>query len=153
MKLDGWRTHRSRGRPDAPRTSQEPFLRKRWYPSREQWRRYAFAGVLCWAGYSLILSPGGAIRLRQLQGESEQLDAQLARLQTAHDSLAWTLETLERGDPFLLERMAREEYGLARENERIYVLPGNQADYRCIDRATRPQSTCPKPIDTPTPKR
>ena len=147
MKRDGWRRRGSeRSEMDAQsRASQEPFLRKRWYPSREQWRRYTFAAVLCWAGYSLILSPGGAIHLKRLQQETQILDAQLARLEATHDSLSWALANIEEGDPFLIERLAREEFGLARDNERIYVLPGNQADYHCIDRATRPNPS----IDTP----
>jgi hypothetical protein len=41
------------------------------------------------------------------------------------------------GSPFLLERIVREEFGFARANERVYLLPYSREDRQCLSRAYR----------------
>ena len=117
------------------RSPEGPFLRKLWQSGREQWRRFAVGGFLLWAVYTVLLSPGGAIHLFRLQRDSDRLQARINQLAATCDSLDTVLEAIENRDPMMLERVAREEFGYARPNERIYVVAPDATDRRLLDRA------------------
>jgi len=102
---------------------QTPVLRRIWRSSREQWRRVALVGLAAWAVYSLILSPDGAVRMFRLQHEAQRIEQEIARLEATRDSLGGFLDAFDRGDAFAIEKVARERYGLVRENERVIHLP------------------------------
>jgi hypothetical protein len=61
------------------------------------------------------------IRLYQIQGEERQLEREVATLISDLDSLQ-AVERRIGKDPFLREKVAREIYGLARDDELIYFL-------------------------------
>lgn len=102
---------------------QTPFLRRIWRSSREQWRRVALVGLAAWAVYSLILSPDGAIRLLRLQHDAKRIEQQITKLEATRDSLGSFLDAFDRGNAFAIEKVARERYGLVRENEQVIHLP------------------------------
>ncbi len=105
------------------RAEQGDFLRRLWQSSRDQWRRVALLGLALWAVYSLIFSPDGAVRWMRLRHDLHDLEQDLVHLEDVRDSLDVFLQAFERGDPFALERVARERYGLVRKNERVLRLP------------------------------
>jgi cell division protein FtsB len=110
-----------RGRP-AERPDQAEFLRRLWHSSRDQWRRATLIAVALWSVYSLILSPDGALRLLHLQRDVQVLEEEIIQLDGVRDSLGQFLLALDQGDPFALERVARERYGMAREHEQVLRL-------------------------------
>jgi cell division protein FtsB len=119
----------------AARHQEGRFLRKLWQSSREQWRRTAVVGVIFWALYAVLFSPGGAFRLIKLRHQTERVNLEVARLEAACDSLERVILAVQGEDPAALERVAREEFGFVRDNERIYVLPADAVDRQFIDRA------------------
>jgi cell division protein FtsB len=119
----------------AARRQEGHFLRKLWQSSREQWRRTAVLGVLVWAAYAILFSPGGTFHVIRLRHHAERVEQEVARLASACDSLEQVIRAVEGGDPTALERVAREEYGFVRGNERIYVLPSDALDRRLVDRS------------------
>ncbi len=122
----------------AARGQEGRFLRKLWQSSREQWRRMTVAGVLIWAGYTVLLSPGGTFHVMKLRNHAERVERAVARLEATEDSLQRVIEDIDEGDPAVTERIAREEFGFSRDNERIYVLPDDAEDRRRIDRSRHP---------------
>jgi cell division protein FtsB len=56
-------------------------------------------------------------------------------LEARRDSLDRVLAQIDRGERVVLERRAREEFGFARKNERIYLLPEDAEDDRTCDEA------------------
>lgn len=123
-------------RPDGlSRTPDSQFLRKLWQSGREQWRHFVLVGILLWAAYSLLLSPGGTIHLTKLRHQANRLEEEIGRLEGTRDSLDLVLQAVDEKDAFVLERIVREEFGFARDNERIYILPPDPEDRSCLDRA------------------
>ncbi|MCK4302704.1 MAG: septum formation initiator family protein [Candidatus Eisenbacteria sp.] len=116
-------------------SSEGLFLRKIWRSSREQWRRFALAGFVAWTAYSLLLNPGGFVHLLKLRGQTARLENAIRQAAATSDSLDRVLVAMEAGDPFLLERVAREQFGFAHKNERIYLLPHDEEDWRQLDHA------------------
>ena len=68
----------------------------------------------------VLFSPfGGAMRYHRLHGELADLRAQNRELQRRNKQLRQEIDLIT-GDPAYLENLARQEYGLLRENEIIY---------------------------------
>ena len=74
---------------------------------------------------------GGEYGTRDLLSRTdrrERLEAEVARLQASVDSLRAELEAVER-DPAVLERIAREEYGMVKgDRELLYRFADEDAD-------------------------
>ncbi len=121
----------------ASRHQEGHFLRKLWQSSREQWRRMAVLGVLVWAAYAILFSPGGTFHVMKLRHQAQRVEREVARLEAACDSLQQVIHTVEGGDPAALVRVAREEYGFVGDNERIYVLPPDALDRKLVDQSRR----------------
>ncbi|MCK4414625.1 MAG: septum formation initiator family protein [Candidatus Eisenbacteria sp.] len=111
------------------------FLRKLWHSTRNRWRRFAILALGLWALYALILSPHGWLQLTSLRSEVRTLRGELSELRNRKAALDHALGELDRREDFLLQKRAREEFGFARENERIYLLPADAEDERCLQRA------------------
>jgi cell division protein FtsB len=109
---------------------EDPFLRKIWHSTRERWQRFALLGITVWATYALVLSPSGWIQLSRLRGRANDLNREISSLTAARDSLDQILADWSICGPQHLERSAREDYGFARANERIYRLPFDEEDSR-----------------------
>jgi cell division protein FtsB len=77
--------------------------------------------LVVWAGYTALAGPQGLVRLWELRHREARLRGEVARLRREADSLRALAAGLQR-DPFLREKMGREIYGVAGENELIYIL-------------------------------
>jgi len=119
----------------ASRHQEGRFLRKLWQSSREQWRRMAVLGILVWAAYAILFSPGGTFHVVKLRHQAQRVESEVTRLEAACDSLEQVIRAVEGGDPDALVRVAREEYGFVGEDERIYVLPADALDRQLVDRS------------------
>ena len=69
-----------------------------------------------------IFGSHGFIAMRRTQKEIEQIRGEIGRINTENKSLADQINSLKT-DPKAIERIAREEMGLARPGEMIYKLP------------------------------
>lgn len=70
----------------------------------------------------LVLSPDGLPRLRGLQQELDQVDAENEEL--ARDVARLRVEVRRlRDDPAAVERIARDELGMVRRNEVVFQFP------------------------------
>jgi cell division protein FtsB len=114
--------------PRDPFSGEELFLRRVWRSTRIQWHRFAVGAFVVWAAYSLALSPHGALRLAALKRvvtAEEQLNATLAM---RRDSLDQVMARIDRGEKSVLEERARNDFGFAGPNERVYRLPADAND-------------------------
>jgi cell division protein FtsB len=69
-----------------------------------------------------IFGAHGFIAMRKTQKEIEQIREQIGKLNKNNKSLSSQVDSLKT-DPKAIERIAREEMGLARPGEIIYKLP------------------------------
>ena len=82
--------------------------------------------ILAFALFALLVhdvfGPHGFLAMRRTQKEIEQIRDQIGRVNDENKSLAEQVNSLE-SDPKSIERIAREEMGLARPGELIFKLP------------------------------
>ena len=71
-----------------------------------------------------IFGAHGFIAMRRTQKEIEDIRAQIGKVNAENKSLADEVNALKT-DPQSIERIAREEMGLARPGEMIFKLPDN----------------------------
>jgi hypothetical protein len=95
----------------------------------------AVLGVFVWGVSAILFGPGGTFYVMKLRHQAERVDLEVARLEAACDSLERVLVAVDGHNPAALEWIAREEFGFARENERIYKLPADAVDRQLVDRA------------------
>lgn len=69
-----------------------------------------------------VFGPHGFIAMRRTQKEIEQIREQIGKMNDENKSLAEQVNALKT-DPKSIERIAREEMGLARPGEMIFKLP------------------------------
>ena len=69
-----------------------------------------------------VFGPHGFIAMRRTQKEIEQVREQISKMNDENKSLAEQVNSLKT-DPKSIERIAREEMGLARPGEMIFKLP------------------------------
>ena len=69
-----------------------------------------------------VFGPHGLIAMRRTQKEIEQIREQIGKMNDQNKSLAEQVSSLK-SDPKSIERIAREEMGLARPGEMIFRLP------------------------------
>ena len=69
-----------------------------------------------------VFGPHGFIAMRRTQKEIEQIREQIGKMNDQNKSLAEQVNSLK-SDPKSIERIAREEMGLARPGEMIFKLP------------------------------
>ncbi len=97
--------------------------------------RWIVLGVIAIVfGYLFIGGNYGWHNMWKLREQKDQLQAELKELESRKRELTGELELLE-GDSesdertrFELERLAREEHGMAREDELIYRFPAEEED-------------------------
>lgn len=75
-----------------------------------------FIGVLV---YILLFGDYGVWRIKALQRELERQQTEIAHLQAVQDSLQQERQRLI-NDPDYIEKIAREKYGMQKENETVY---------------------------------
>ncbi|MFZ0821875.1 MAG: septum formation initiator family protein [Candidatus Acidiferrales bacterium] len=74
-----------------------------------------------------VFGPHGSIAMRRTQNEITQLTAQIHQLNAENQSLSDEVNALQT-DPRLIERIAREDMGLAKPNEYIFKMPAPTDD-------------------------
>jgi cell division protein FtsB len=67
----------------------------------------------------------GALRARTLQQEIDATEREIGALKAQASRLAETIDRL-RNDPAYIEKLAREEHGLVREDETVLKFPPKQ---------------------------
>jgi len=75
--------------------------------------------VALWIVYEGLISTHSVVNLYKFGQERDQLKQDLAAAEARRDSLKTQLDRLE-SDDFIIEKLAREKLGLAREGEIIY---------------------------------
>ena len=92
-------------------------------------KRLLLPAVLLVAGYYVVF--GGEhslLDVRRARSELATAAAELDRLRVANDSLRALVDSLET-EPAMLERLARERFGLIRDGEVLYrFAPADSAD-------------------------
>jgi len=82
--------------------------------------------ILAFALFALLVhdvfGQHGFLAMRRTQKEIEQIRAQIGKVNDENKSLAEQVNSLK-SDPKSIERIAREEMGLARPGELIFKLP------------------------------
>lgn len=118
------RVGKTHSRPKAK--SQEPQPQE----PRSFWSRYARAIL----GLTLLLlaihdvfGSHGLLAMRRTQSQIQQLHGEIDRLNQENGDLNKQVKAL-RSDPKAVERIAREEMGLARPGELIFKLPDKPAE-------------------------
>jgi cell division protein FtsB len=69
-----------------------------------------------------VFGPHGFIAMRRTQKEIEQIRTQIGKMNDENKTLAEQVNSLK-SDPKSIERIAREEMGLARPGEMIFKIP------------------------------
>lgn len=77
-------------------------------------------------GYLFFGEEGGWVELQDHGARLAELEAEVARLEAQNDSMRQILHRL-RNDPAYLEKLAREQFGMARPGERLYRIRGQEA--------------------------
>ena len=89
------------------------------------WNRYArliLGAAILLLGIHDILGPHGFLAMRRTQKEMDQLRFEVDKLNKENNELADDAKSLK-SDPQAIERIARENMGLARPGEMIFKLP------------------------------
>lgn len=98
--------------------------------ARDYLRRH-LRELLCLALFALlvhdIFGPHGFIAMRRTQKQIDQVRAQIGKMNAENQSLAGEVNALKT-DPKSIERIAREEMGLARPGEMIFKIPDTSKD-------------------------
>jgi len=94
-------------------------------PAASFWSRHArtiLGAALLLLGIHDILGPHGFLAMRRTQKEMDQLRSDVQRLNKQNSEMTDEAKSLKT-DPKAIERIAREEMGLARPGEMIFKLP------------------------------
>jgi cell division protein FtsB len=94
--------------------------------SAAQYLRQRLRQILGLALFALLVhdvfGPHGFVAMRRTQREIDDIRAQIGKMNDENKSLAEQVNSLKT-DPESIERIAREEMGLARPGEMIFKLP------------------------------
>ena len=85
------------------------------------WTVVAALGAAAAGGYLLYAADGGWLDLQERGVRLAELEAEVARLEARNDSMRQVLHRLQ-NYPAYLEKLAREQYGMARPGERVYRI-------------------------------
>ncbi|HET7153094.1 MAG TPA: septum formation initiator family protein [Candidatus Kapabacteria bacterium] len=109
--------------------------RDKWFAVQEYFatlfssslRRRVFAGgiVVLFLLTTFLFSGKGLVRRYELLSQRSHLQQELRQAQTEQDSLR-TLRDRLQNDPFMIEKVAREQYGMIRPGETVYRLAPEQ---------------------------
>lgn len=102
-----------------------PASAARVLPRASFWSRHArtiLGAALLLLGIHDILGPHGFLAMRRTQQEMDRLRSDVQRLNRENGEMTGEAKSLKT-DPQAIERIAREEMGLARPGELIFKLP------------------------------
>ena len=104
------------------------MIRRAWHresPWRTRVRRaapYAGGALIMLVLLHTIFGPYGYLSLRRSEQQIEQLRLEIDRLDRENSDLSGEIRALQ-SDPAAIEKVAREDMGLARPDELIFRLP------------------------------
>ena len=91
-------------------------------PFLQRWGSTIFVLLLMALVAHVLFAEHGFVAMRRAQKEAETLRQEIAQLNEENQKLSGEIQALK-SDPQLIERIAREEMGLARHGELIFKLP------------------------------
>ncbi|MBI3014022.1 MAG: septum formation initiator family protein [Candidatus Tectomicrobia bacterium] len=95
-----------------------------WIKARERKARIVLYSSLAFFAFLLVASiagQGGIYGVYQLGKKNKVMKDQIARIEAENRSLRVLIESL-RNDPHAVEKIAREELGLVKPGEKVYVF-------------------------------
>ncbi|HEV8385891.1 MAG TPA: septum formation initiator family protein [Candidatus Acidoferrales bacterium] len=95
----------------------------------QRWGSTIFVLLLMALVAHVLFGEHGFLAMRRAQKEVEKLRQEIARLNEENQKLSGEIQGLKT-DPKLIERIAREEMGLAHPGEFIFKLPPKKQDNR-----------------------
>jgi cell division protein FtsB len=87
--------------------------------------RLAVVAGVAWMVVSLVVGEHGFLTVRSLKAEHQRLEEEIATLETELDRISTRLRETS-ADPYELETIAREEYGLSQPGETVYRIEDGQ---------------------------
>jgi len=120
-------------------------MRRRASKRESQWRGwlrragvYAGGALLMLVLMHTLFGPYGYLSMRRSQHEIEQLREEIERLDRENAQLSGEIRALQT-DPAAIEKVAREDMGLARPGEMIYRLPDDPPEKKTPAGQNAPQ--------------
>ena len=120
-------------------------MRRRATKRESRWRRwlrragvYAGGALLALVLMHTLFGPYGYLSMRRSQHEIEQLREEIDRLDHENAQLSGEIRAL-RTDPAAIEKVAREDMGLARPGETIFQLPEDSPERKAPAGKNSPQ--------------
>ncbi len=113
-----------------------PFLREFYQHQAEisgGLQKLFFFIILATLLYVFVLGNGGAIHILTLRSKKAHVENNIAELSKRSSLIAHEIDMLK-SDPFFMEKLGRERYGLIRPGDKVYKLvPGNNKS-RSLDK-------------------
>jgi len=81
--------------------------------------------LVVYFGYILLLSDKNIFHYMQKVIEKKELQAEISKLKKENEKLKNNITYLKK-DPFFIEKKAREDLGLKKENEEIFIIIGEK---------------------------
>jgi cell division protein FtsB len=120
------RSRKSAPKPAARKSSRETF--------RDQWREFLRRNMNWFliTGLALLIlqdvfGTHGVLAMRRSIKEAQQVQQEIDRLNTENQKLQDHVQSLK-SDPAAIEKIAREDMGLARPGEYIFKIPPKSSD-------------------------
>jgi cell division protein FtsL len=84
---------------------------------------FIFFLVIFTAGLLFILfNESGVVKYVKLKSQLDSLTIEIQKAEAVNNQLRAEIDSLKRGDPAKIERVAREKYGLIRQGEKVYRM-------------------------------
>ena len=97
------------------------------YAPRRKMYRFLWALPALWFVYLFFAGDSGYLQIRERSREIEAMQGEIATVRVENRRLTAEVEMLQ-NDLAIIERIARERYGMVKENETVYmVYPGTPA--------------------------
>ena len=116
-----------------PAKKQEPRFLRKAFPGYGRGTSAKVLRVLAWTvglwfAYAVLFGDTGLVSIVRMHGMRDELVAEMAELETERDATEQRREDLK-NDPWTIEKVAREEYGMIRDGETCYrVEPQSESN-------------------------
>ena len=100
-------------------------FRKPTHPGQSRARRLIILFLVFWVGYVFIGGRHGVIKIMTLHREKARLEKKEAELRGKVKQLELQSKLMQK-DPFYIEKVAREDFGLAKKGEIIYRMQNSK---------------------------
>jgi cell division protein FtsB len=100
-------------------------FKKPTYPGQSRAKRLIILFLVLWVGYVFIGGRHGIIKIITLHREKAQLEKRETELRERVKQLELQSKLMQK-DPFYIEKVAREDFGLAKKGEIIYRMQNSK---------------------------